>query len=255
MSSAITGCFLAVEAGRAARGRRRGARRVRRRGRGRGRATRAGRASFHVALYDALAGARPGDARRARQDRVRLHAIVADLDTARRAVEGGATVVQLRVKAPTAEVVARGPAASASSARRSSSTTTSRRRSSSAPTACTSASPTRAPSARSRRGPAARPARRSSVERGGRRRAPRRRLPRRRAGLGDAVEGGRRPADRPRRARRGSARRCRVPVVAIGGIDASNARGLHPRRARRASPSSARRRDPSAARGGRCGSR
>jgi thiamine-phosphate pyrophosphorylase len=37
-----------------------------------------------------------------------VHAIVADLDTARHAVAAGATVVQLRVKAPTAEVVARG---------------------------------------------------------------------------------------------------------------------------------------------------
>lgn len=37
-----------------------------------------------------------------------MHAIVSDLDTARRAVAAGATVVQLRVKAPTAEVVARG---------------------------------------------------------------------------------------------------------------------------------------------------
>lgn len=39
---------------------------------------------------------------------MRVHAIVTDLATARRAVEAGATVVQLRVKAPTAEVVARG---------------------------------------------------------------------------------------------------------------------------------------------------
>jgi thiamine-phosphate pyrophosphorylase len=39
---------------------------------------------------------------------VKVHAIVADLDTARRAVAAGATVVQLRVKAPTAEVVERG---------------------------------------------------------------------------------------------------------------------------------------------------
>jgi thiamine-phosphate pyrophosphorylase len=39
---------------------------------------------------------------------VRVHAIVADLETARRAVAAGATVVQLRVKAPTREVVARG---------------------------------------------------------------------------------------------------------------------------------------------------
>jgi thiamine-phosphate pyrophosphorylase len=40
---------------------------------------------------------------------VRLHAIVEDLETARAAVEGGATVVQLRLKdAPTDEVVERG---------------------------------------------------------------------------------------------------------------------------------------------------
>jgi thiamine-phosphate pyrophosphorylase len=39
---------------------------------------------------------------------MRLHAIVEDLETARRAVAAGATVVQLRVKAPTAQVVARG---------------------------------------------------------------------------------------------------------------------------------------------------
>ena len=37
-----------------------------------------------------------------------VHAVVADLETARRAVAAGATVVQLRVKAPTDEVVARG---------------------------------------------------------------------------------------------------------------------------------------------------
>jgi thiamine-phosphate pyrophosphorylase len=39
---------------------------------------------------------------------VKAHAIVTDLDTARRAVAAGATVVQLRVKAPTSEIVARG---------------------------------------------------------------------------------------------------------------------------------------------------
>jgi thiamine-phosphate pyrophosphorylase len=39
---------------------------------------------------------------------MRVHAIVEDAEGARRAVEAGATVVQLRVKAPTAEVVARG---------------------------------------------------------------------------------------------------------------------------------------------------
>jgi thiamine-phosphate pyrophosphorylase len=36
---------------------------------------------------------------------VKVHAIVADLETARRAVRAGATVVQLRVKAPTEVVV------------------------------------------------------------------------------------------------------------------------------------------------------
>jgi thiamine-phosphate pyrophosphorylase len=39
---------------------------------------------------------------------VKVHAIVADLETARQAVAAGATVVQLRVKAPTAEIVERG---------------------------------------------------------------------------------------------------------------------------------------------------
>jgi len=39
---------------------------------------------------------------------VKVHAIVTDLDTARQAVAAGATVVQLRVKAPTAQVVERG---------------------------------------------------------------------------------------------------------------------------------------------------
>jgi thiamine-phosphate pyrophosphorylase len=39
---------------------------------------------------------------------MRVHAIVADLDTARRAVDAGATVVQLRVKATTDVVVERG---------------------------------------------------------------------------------------------------------------------------------------------------
>ena len=42
---------------------------------------------------------------------MRLHALVADEQSARRAAEGGATVVQLRLKgAPTAEVVALGRA-------------------------------------------------------------------------------------------------------------------------------------------------
>jgi thiamine-phosphate pyrophosphorylase len=39
---------------------------------------------------------------------VKVHAIVEDLETARRAIVAGATVVQLRVKRPTEEVVAAG---------------------------------------------------------------------------------------------------------------------------------------------------
>jgi thiamine-phosphate pyrophosphorylase len=39
---------------------------------------------------------------------MKVHAIVDDLDTAQRAVAAGATVIQLRVKAPTAVVVERG---------------------------------------------------------------------------------------------------------------------------------------------------
>jgi thiamine-phosphate pyrophosphorylase len=39
---------------------------------------------------------------------VKVHALVSDLATARRAVDAGATVVQLRVKAGTDEIVARG---------------------------------------------------------------------------------------------------------------------------------------------------
>jgi thiamine-phosphate pyrophosphorylase len=39
---------------------------------------------------------------------MRVHAIVDDLETARRAAAAGATVVQLRVKAPTDEVIERG---------------------------------------------------------------------------------------------------------------------------------------------------
>jgi thiamine-phosphate pyrophosphorylase len=39
---------------------------------------------------------------------VRVHAIVDDLETAQQAVAAGATVVQLRVKAPTEEIVERG---------------------------------------------------------------------------------------------------------------------------------------------------
>ena len=72
-----------------------------------------GPGSFHVGLYDALAALDPAHADRAGEGRgrMRLHALVADEESARRAAEGGATVVQLRLKgAPTAEVVALGKA-------------------------------------------------------------------------------------------------------------------------------------------------
>ena len=39
---------------------------------------------------------------------MKLHAVVSDLETARLAVEGGATVVQLRVKAPTDQIIEAG---------------------------------------------------------------------------------------------------------------------------------------------------
>ena len=107
MSSAVTGCFLAVAESAA---RRRRSRRSSRSG-SQARTPRAsakGPGSFHVGLYDALAALDPEtlDAR-ARVD-VRVHALVGDLATARRAVAAGASVVQLRVKAGTAEIVARG---------------------------------------------------------------------------------------------------------------------------------------------------
>ena len=54
--------------------------------------------------------ARSGDARRTGASHVKVHAIVEDLEAATRAIQAGATVVQLRLKAPTAEVVERGRA-------------------------------------------------------------------------------------------------------------------------------------------------
>ena len=88
MSSALTGCFLAVNrdaplaaavdalvafgvAGEDAA------------------AVAQGPGSFHVALYDALAALDPAHARRAGADLVRVHAIVDDLATARVAVDAG----------------------------------------------------------------------------------------------------------------------------------------------------------------------
>ena len=145
---------------RAARGRGRGAGGVRRRGRGCGARAQPGPGTFHVAPVRRARRARPGDARR------RARIATREAARARRgprdgapAVEGGATVVQLRLKgAADAEVVERGrPFAScARPASRSSSTTTSRRRSRSAPTACTSAATTQGNERARERGPAAR---------------------------------------------------------------------------------------------------
>ena len=74
---------------------------------------------------------------------------------------------------------------------------------------------------RARAGPAARAARRRTSSEARRRRTGR--LHRRRAGLGDAVEARCRPADRARRARAQICAAVAMPVVAIGGIDATNA--------------------------------
>ena len=111
MSSAVTGCFLAVTrdrppveaaaealaafgvGGRGRRARREGTRLVPRRP-----LRRAG-------------CARSRDARRPGPDLVKLHALVDELETARLAVEGGATVIQWRLKdVPRVDVVERGRA-------------------------------------------------------------------------------------------------------------------------------------------------
>ena len=147
-----------------------------------------------------------------------MHAIVADLETARRAVEAGATVVQLRVKAPTAEVVARGRGFGELGATFVVNDDVEAALELGADGVHLGQSDPGAERARA----AGLLLGRSAVtfeqaRRGGRR------LPRRRADLGDAVEGRRRPGARPRRARARSARAVSAPVVAIGGIDASNA--------------------------------
>src|SRR5204863_7714629 len=53
-------------------------------------------------------GARPGHAEPEGESGVRIHALVEDLETAGRAIVAGATVVQLRVKGPTEQIVAAG---------------------------------------------------------------------------------------------------------------------------------------------------
>ena len=196
MSSALTGCFLAVTASAARRGGR-GARRVRRRRRGRS-ARREGawlvprrtlRRARRARSRDTLDGEGAG--------LVRVHAIVADLETARRAVAAGATVVQLRVKAPTAEVVARGEGFADLGVTFVVNDDVDAAVALGADGVHLGQDDPGAEQARARRADA-RPlgddARAGA--RGGRR------LPRRRPDLGDAVEGGRRAAARPRRAAR-----------------------------------------------------
>ena len=237
--------------GRPLRGGGRGARRVRRRRRGRGRRARRARAASTSALYDALAALDPATltARAKHRGVVRLHALVVGRGDGRRAAAGGATVVQLRLKgAPTAEVVALGRAlgdldaelvvnddvdaalelgvrrpprpgrrrASSGHARRGSCSGSRRRRGARRASPSSPARPTSAP-ARS----------------GRRRRSRTRRAPIGLDGLRDICLS------------------VSIPVVAIGGIDASNAaeciragaagRRRHPRR----------RRDRGAAGGGR----
>ena len=110
MSSAITGCFLAAKRDAPLE------------------AAAEALASFGVAAEDAArsarrtgllprcsvrrtCGTRSGHARLAHEDLVKLHAIVDELETARLAVEGGATVVQWRLKdVARVDVVERGRA-------------------------------------------------------------------------------------------------------------------------------------------------
>ena len=139
--------------------------------------------------------ARPGDARRAGEGRVRVHAIVADLETARRAVAAGATVVQLRVKAPTDEVVARGRGFGDLGATFVVNDDVDAALELGADGVHLGQSDPGAERARAGGLLLGRSAR--HVRAGGR---GGRRLPRRRADLGDAVEGRRRPAARARRA-------------------------------------------------------
>ena len=68
-----------------------------------------GPGSFHVGLVRRARRARSASRSTRRRTRhMRVHAIVEELETARRAVAAGATVVQLRVKAPTDVVIERG---------------------------------------------------------------------------------------------------------------------------------------------------
>ena len=154
MSTAITGCFLG-RARRTTRSRPRPRRSSRSASPARTRPRSAkGPGSFHVALYDALYDLDPATLDSRAKLSVRLHAIVEDLATARAAVEGGATVVQLRLQGASTGRAGRGrPRASASSPatlrreRRRRGGARARAR-----TASTSAAQTRAPSERARPG-------------------------------------------------------------------------------------------------------
>ena len=237
MSSALTGCFLAVNARSPARQRppRRSSRsaspaRTRRAGA-------QGPGSFHVALYDALAALDPGDARR--PGTRRREGCTRSSPTSRRRGE----------RSPPAR-----RSCSCASRRRP-------RRSSRAAAASASSVSTFVVNddvdaalalgadgvhlGQDDAGAEARARARACCS-AGRRRRSRRRVAADADYLGagpvwdDAVEDRRRPADRPRRARARSARRSTVPVVAIGGIDAANAarvhRGGRRRRRRRSAP-------------------
>ena len=178
-----------------------------------------GPGSFHVALYDALAALDPDDARRAGEgrregsrDRRRPR------DGASRGRRPGATVVQLRVKAPTAEVVARGRGFG--DARRDLRRERRRRRGARARRRRRAPRPVR-PGRRAgaRGGPAARPLG-GHLRAGASRRTP--------TTSASGRSGRRRRRTTPTRrsastSSRASARAVSVPVVAIGGIDASNA--------------------------------
>ena len=152
---------------------------------------------------------------------MKLHVLVEDVETARAAVAGGATVVQLRLKgASTEELVARG----APFGELAATFVVNDDVEAAVRLGADGVHLGRSDSGAERaldEGPPARPL--GGFGRGGaRRRAPRRRLRRRRPGLGDPVEGGRRSAyglDGLREICAAVA----VPVVAIGGIDASNA--------------------------------
>ncbi len=99
-----------------------------------------GPGTFHVEPLRRALQPRPGDARLEGEARaMKLHAVVSDLETAKAAVEGGATVIQLRLKdASTEQVVAVGGRLPRPRLPPSSSTTTCRLRSRSVRTACIS---------------------------------------------------------------------------------------------------------------------